>query len=106
MRKQTRLWTTKAGAKLRICDMSDTHLAKAIACLERSVKTARDSALHAAYQVAPMLQGEMASFYIEQDIDSMEEDPDGENFLPAIYDNLCEERDRRDELRVERQNAR
>lgn len=95
MRKQTRVWTTKDGKKLRICEMTDSHLLNAINLLERVAKNARDGELQAAYGIAPMLQGEMASYYIEQDIDSMEEDPDGEMFLPEIYGNLLLEADRR-----------
>jgi hypothetical protein len=45
MRKQTAVWTTKAGERLRICDMDDRHLLNAISLIERRYK---DECLNAA----------------------------------------------------------
>ena len=50
--------------------------------------------LQAAYAVDAMVQGEMASFYIEQDICNIEDEgPD--SYLPEVYEDLLNEYDRR-----------
>jgi hypothetical protein len=42
----------------------------------------------------------MASYHIENDIDSMEEDVDGERFLHPLYDDLYQEKNRREILKL------
>ena len=41
MRKQTKLWKTKDGRRLRICDMTDGHLLNVIRFLQRVAETKR-----------------------------------------------------------------
>ena len=95
MRKITKIWKCKNGEKIRICDMTDNHLNNTINFMERIAKNNRNSELKAAYSVSCMLQGDMASFCCENDIESMEEDPDGEAFLHPLYDDLIKEQHRR-----------
>jgi hypothetical protein len=95
MRKITKNWKQKDGTKIRICDMTDSHLNNTIALLERLAKATRDKSLPLAYQFSCMIQGEMASMCIEQEIDSMEEDEEGERFLLPIYWDLVKEQERR-----------
>lgn len=75
--------------------MSDSHLINTIRLLERTCKTRHDNELAAAYSVASSLQGEMASYYADQDIAAMEEDVDGYDFMPEIYTNLLLEAEHR-----------
>lgn len=43
LRKQTKLWPTKSGIKLRICDMSNSHLIHSIKMMEEMAKIASDN---------------------------------------------------------------
>lgn len=95
MRKCTKNWTCKDGRKVRICDMTDSHLANTIAFLERVASQQRQQTINAAYSCAATLQGEMASYYAEQDIDRMEQSSDDE-WLHPLYDDLVGERTRRE----------
>jgi hypothetical protein len=61
-----KMWKTKDGRKVRICDMGESHLENTIALLRRA---------HARYVAEatadyPMFQGEMAQFYAEQEWES------------------------------------
>jgi len=98
MRKVTKKWTCKDGRKIRICDMTDSHLANTIAMLERAAPAARQQALNVMYFASSCLQGEMASYYAEQDIDRLEQST-VEEFLSGlfpVYADLVIERDRRE----------
>jgi hypothetical protein len=76
--------------------MSDSHLDNTIKMLERTAKRNRDGELAAAYSCSSMFsEDSMASFYCEQEIDSMEEDYDGERFLHPLYEDLVFEQARR-----------
>lgn len=96
IRKQTALWTTKNGTKLRICDMGDSHLVNAIKLCQRKAASELTEEIGAAYGVLAGLNGEMAQFYCEQDIARMEEShPD--DFLESfpLFEKLCLEAERR-----------
>lgn len=103
MRKQTKLWTTGAGKKVRICDMTPTHLVNAIRHLERFAQASYEKTLADAYATANMLTGDMALASIEDAIDYLE-DLDGrkeeehahiEDFAPPILLNLRNDAERR-----------
>jgi len=97
VRPQKAIWTCKDGRKVRICDMTDSHLLNTIAMLERMAGMQLGMEISAAYSVLAGLQGDMATFYCEQDIERMEE-TDPIEFLEQttpIYEKLCIERDRR-----------
>ncbi len=94
-RKQTKIWTTGTGQKLRICDMTHQHLINSIKLLERQAEIAYSDTMANAYATACTFDSEsMASYYAEQDIDKMEEEG-SEGLLPDIYYNLKEELERR-----------
>ena len=85
----TKKWTTRDGTKVRICDMTDTHLSNAIKYLERlHQQTIADG-----YGVLSMMQGEMAITSIEAEIESLEEE--GPATVCALYEDLLNERERR-----------
>jgi len=73
MRKQTKKWTMKNGKKIRICDMSDSHLLNTIRML-RNKKS--DDAIKL-YELAGSINGEAAQddldrriqFYEKNDIE-------------------------------------
>jgi hypothetical protein len=96
MRKQTAVWTTKQGEKIRICDMKDSHLINTIKLLRRNAATRIHQELQAAYSCLAGLRGEMAQFYCERDIDRLEEmDPDVLLRNYEIYEKLTKEAERR-----------
>jgi hypothetical protein len=95
-RKQTKLWKTKDGQKVRICDMSDDHLINTIKMLERIAKQIWHYELATAYSAANFLQGEMAIDSADGHIRHLEEEgPDVTRHYP-IYENLYYEAMRRE----------
>jgi len=66
MRKQTKLWTTKSGEKIRLCDMTDTHLVNAFNMMTRKYYQHR---VQGAFVMADFMSGEIASDSIEQECD-------------------------------------
>lgn len=65
----TRKWTTKNGRKVRIKDMTDQHLINTCRMLIR----AHSATVSLMWQGLGMLQGEMACYYAEQDLDRAED---------------------------------
>lgn len=97
IRRQTAVWTCKDGRKVRMCDMEDRHLLNTIAMLERTAYKHLSECISAAYSVAAGLQGEMASYYADQDIERMER-TSPEEYLEQempIYNKLLAEKERR-----------
>lgn len=79
-----RIWTTKSGEKLRIVDMTDSHLVNTIRMLERKCVN-HDTMIY------PSFGGEMAQYYAEQEFfEDM-----GKPAFPPQYPHLCAEADRR-----------
>ena len=72
-RKQTKYWTTKSGDKIRICDMTDSHLLNTIKLLLRIAGKNLREETSAGWGVLASLQGEMAQMFCEQNIDRIEE---------------------------------
>ncbi len=97
IRKQTAVWTCRDGRKVRVCDMDDRHLLNTIAMMERNAAKELAECISAAYSMAAGLQGEMASYYADQDIDRMER-TSPEEYLERempIYEKLMAEKERR-----------
>jgi len=92
-RKQTKLWKTKDGNILRICDMEDSHLLNAIRLLQRraEARRIRNSVFYATC-TGPTAEGAMMAF--DQECDQAWS-ATLEDYLPSIYDNLTDEAERR-----------
>lgn len=95
MKKQTALWTTKDGHKIRICDMSDIHLLNTIKFLEKKAKELYDEELSSAYSCLGYLQGEMAQDACERDIQYIETVGDDPCEMGSIFSKLKDEAHRR-----------
>lgn len=91
IRKVTKVWTCKDGTRLRICDMTDSHLNNAIKFLERKASELR---IEMPY---PSFQGEMAQFYAEREYDAFQESSNDEiaQQICPLYDSLVEAQYRR-----------
>ncbi len=95
MKKQTKMWTMSTGKKIRICDMTDSHLLNTIKLLERTTERANARALSSAYNAFGMFNGHLAQWTIEDTIDTLENHPPEPHEVYPIYENLCEEASRR-----------
>lgn len=96
MRKQTNLWTTKNGRKIRICDMEDDHLDNTISMLERYGKAKENYLISSGYEALCCLQGECAIMSVEQDLMYLEEHGLDPCEIHPLYENLLNEKRRRE----------
>ena len=64
-------WTMRDGTTIKIEDMTDSHLLNSMKMLERNVKDMREDTEVQACGFLSSLQGEMASYYAEQDVDAL-----------------------------------
>jgi len=98
MRKQTKLWITKEGNKIRICDLADDHLNNAMKMIERMAKEVTNEKLNQLMS-CPIPNGEMASYAFEQELDNLSMHGISPEEIKPIYENLKEEKERRDSLK-------
>lgn len=87
-KRKSKVWTTKDGTQIPIRELTDEHLLNIYAYLLKRTDLSLNCAIHAGYQAQAMLNGEMACWCIEQDIQAMEEDRDGyylEHFYAASH---------------------
>lgn len=97
MRKVTKLWTCRDGTKVRICDMSNSHLRHSIAYLEHYASQKREASINNASRILSMVQGEMASLAAESAMDEAL-DTEESDYLPSIYYDLLKEQERRQQV--------
>lgn len=99
IKRQTKLWKMKNGRKIRICDMTDNHLANTIDMLYRYVKHKELYYLTTGYHALDSLHGEMALMQMEGNVQSLEEnglDPYEE--VPILENLELEQQRRKEEL--------
>ncbi len=94
-RKQTKLWTCQDNRRVRICDMSDSHLTNAIKYLQRKANVLGAQAILTGYEALSMLQGEIAVLTMEREIENLEENGMDPCEVNPLYDNLIEDAWRR-----------
>jgi len=85
----------KDGDRIRICDMSNSHLKNTIAFLECRSKELFEHQLRQMYSVACFVSGDAASDCIERDIYYLESGGPDE-LLPEIYYDMCDDLLRRE----------
>jgi len=95
MKKQTKLWTTKDGRRIRICDMSDDHLDNTIKLLDRMAKAAESQTIVKGFKMLNILHGEMAIDSVEREIDRVMEYGIDPCEISPLYENLTMEQLRR-----------
>lgn len=78
-----KLWKTKDGKKIRIKDMSDSHLLNTIKYLDKAY-------LNYLWNTMPDLQGDMAQFCAEQDFNHELENGDPSLVWPIYADLVVE----------------
>ena len=65
-------WTQRDGAKIAICEMGDRHVQNAAAMVLRMAEAKRARLILDGLKVLSSVQGEMAVWSIERDIDRLE----------------------------------
>lgn len=87
-------WVMKDGTKVRIEDMTDSHLLNSIALLERNACDHYPEIVSSMWSAYGWMTGEMACMAMEQELDMIE----GEGWaalLPNVHYHLVNEADRR-----------
>ena len=67
MRKQTKIWTTKDGSRIRVCDMNDSHLCNAARMVLRNAQRYIDVNLALCAHALRFLTGDMAQMAVESE---------------------------------------
>lgn len=95
IKKVTKIWTTRDGKRVRICDMEAAHLYNTIKFLERAADAKNDADLRSAYLALGFLNGEHAIESVESAISEMENNPETAGDLWPVYHDLVREATRR-----------
>ena len=89
MKKVTHLWKQRDGTKIRICDMSDSHLLNSIKMIERICQKVHNSEMMACASI--VFNGEMA----QEEQDKFLTNSTWEDYAPDSYEYLITEAARR-----------
>ena len=97
MRKQTTKWTMRDGAKIRICDMSDSHIYNTMNMLERVAKKEYNHYEMLALDMEATTEGDMCQMIARNALHELAE-KSWESFLPDIYWKMRDDLERRSGL--------
>lgn len=97
MRKVTKRWTMKDGTKIRICDMSNSHLLNTIRMLERLELAASWAEVSSLAHYLGNNPPDGAAMAAEQEVAELADNASPAKFWP-IYDDLVLEAERRELL--------
>ena len=78
------IWVTKDGQPIHVKDMTDSHLVNTIRFLKRS-------SLNELYSLSCMIQGEQASYMIDNMIATYEDDEVSSYYNSPIYNTMIDE---------------
>lgn len=96
-RKQAAMWTMQSGQRIRLCDMTDSHLLNTIRMLERYAAACRSRDLQGNMWLADTLNGEQAILCAEGHVATLADEAfdEAEYYCPPLYKNMLEEAIRR-----------
>ena len=70
----TAVWKTAKGELIKVSEMTTSHLLNTIRFLRRKGEIGRYQEINAAWSCYSMLQGEIATYYAERDIQALEDE--------------------------------
>lgn len=93
--KQTKVWTTKDGRRIRVCDMADRHLLNTMRMLQRQARIKEIQLIQEGAAALHIVGGELAAMTIEEEIDRLLEDGVSPYDIHPAYGAMCIECTRR-----------
>ena len=93
IRKQTKVWTTKDGRDVRLCDMTDSHIVNLAWFLRRTAQERLREEVRFMMNV-PEPTGDIASMTFNQEFDTLME-ASWEDYVHPIFDKVLLEMCRR-----------
>jgi len=97
VRKQTKLWTQKNGDKIRICDMSDSHIVNTVRMIKRKAEF-KKMQVDVGFLSCGRPQGDMAQDAFDRECCEAW-NKSWEDYAPKIFPNLLQDIVRRAILR-------
>lgn len=94
IKEQTKLWTTKDGREICICEMSDSHLLNTIKLVQRAAEVKRINVMEL-YITTPPPNGDMAQYCFDREFDNVLEST-YLDYVPKIYRYLVLDAKRRE----------
>ena len=95
MNKVTKMWTMASGKKVRICDMSNEHLANTILMLKREAKRAEDVLVGDLLEAGRFVRGDHAVEDVEDALGRLTEHGFDPSNVSPLYDDLWADYHRR-----------
>ena len=89
------LWKTREGVEIRIEDMTDSHLANAIAMIERATPARARHLVATVYMRGPGPSGDMAQMAFDEEVQMLLSPDVHPSCVSASYEHLVAEQKRR-----------